>query len=196
MKNTTTFLQVFPIAALIFIMSCNDNNNNKKSGISADSPSATSINENKSDVSHVPNSSRTVENNSSNTRIVLQQIDAEKLDKKFPFATATEGMSVSLNKADYKAGKHIVLVYAGKAYIQIDNQIEKLKELSYENNKSGFNESFENQHYKLIISANSIKEDTSYGLEGWSTIKGNINLIDLKNQFSNSDFDFYAEGIF
>jgi hypothetical protein len=128
--------------------------------------------------------------------ISLQEVSVDAIYKKWGSALATEGLDISLNKSLYKAKEHVVLVYAGFAYIKINGRHEALEEASFKPTPNGFVEILKNKYYKLTIIANNIKYPQNYPLEGWSIINGTLNLIELKSMASLHQSAFYAEGLY
>jgi hypothetical protein len=128
--------------------------------------------------------------------ISLETISSEEVDNAFPFATATEGLDVSMDKALYDSKQHIALVYAGNAYIKLNGKIEVLKEHSYKNSGRGFIEVLKNKKYKLTITANRVRDISAQsGFEGWASIQGKIDLAESNGDILHQS-SFYAEGVY
>jgi hypothetical protein len=178
---------VFGIIMFSFIFQSCENNTNDKVHANVTTPNENvnpSLNE--SETASVPEPEQAL----------IQPITDEETDKKFPFATATEGLNISVNKNGYDKNEFIVLNYAGKAYLKINNEIISLKEASFKNQKVGFIEVFKNNKYKLVINATNVNEIRNAPIEGLSNIEGNITLFDAEGNTLQNIPTFYAEGFY
>jgi hypothetical protein len=127
---------------------------------------------------------------------LIQPITLEETDKKFPFATATEGLNISVNKNEYDKNEFIAFIYGGKTYLKINNEIVSLEEATFKKQKVGFMEVFKNNKYKLVLNATNVKEVSNAPIEGLSKIEGSINLYDSEGNDLQNISSFYSEGFY
>jgi hypothetical protein len=86
--------------------------------------------------------------------ISLEIFAHEEVEKNDQLAFSTEGNDYSTDKESYKSKKYFVSTYGLATYIKVNNQIEVLKQSSFQKLPSGFKQILKNGIYKLIIIGN------------------------------------------
>jgi hypothetical protein len=124
----------------------------------------------------------------------FESITSEEVDKKFPFATATEGLDIAENRSAYEQSQYVVLIYAEKAYVKVDGSIKKLGFKFSSENGSLRTDTYENSQYTLVLHFNSIKNKPNAPMDGWSIVEGDVELTDNNGNNLQEIKGFYAEG--